>query len=87
MTHVRCSSSLTLLPPPADDAPRLGAESRRLLRLLSIFCREHPAELCARLLRDEARRVLRLPPSTDTPRAKRGPGRSCLWVTSRGPPG
>ena len=61
MTSVRCSPSLTFLQPPADEAPRLGAESRRLLKLLSIFCREHPAELCARLFREEARRVLRLP--------------------------
>lgn len=112
MTRVICSPSLTFLQPPADDRRRLGGDSVRLLKLLSAFAGEHPIDFCARLLREEARRVLNLPPltcqgraaaarlahnqevagsnpapATNTPRAKRGPGRAgCLRLLSRGPP-
>ncbi|MER8556108.1 hypothetical protein NKH37_28810 [Mesorhizobium sp. M1217] len=61
MTALRCSPSLTLLPPPAEPVRRLPPKTLRLLKLLSAFAREHPADLLARLLRDEARRMLRLP--------------------------
>ncbi|TPK15196.1 hypothetical protein FJ872_19565 [Mesorhizobium sp. B2-5-9] len=59
---VVCSQSLTLLPPPAEPARKLPVKTMRLLKLLSTFAREHPADCLARLLRDEARRVLRLAP-------------------------
>lgn len=65
MTAVRCSSSLTLLPPPVEPVRRLPASTLQLLKLLSAFAREQPAELLARLLRDEARRVLRWAPRRD----------------------
>jgi len=87
MIRVVCSPSLTFLQPPAYDMRRLDAGSKRLLKLLSIFSREHPADLCARLLRAEARRVLHLP-VPNNPRAKRGPGMAgLLCLPSRGPPG
>ncbi|RWD71623.1 hypothetical protein [Mesorhizobium sp.] len=86
MNRLVCSPSLTLLQPPPDDRRRLGADIVRLLKLLSIFSREHPADLCARLLREEARRVLNLP-VPNNPRAKRGPGMAgLLCLPSRGPP-
>ncbi|MER9662312.1 hypothetical protein [Mesorhizobium sp. M0159] len=62
MTAVRCSPSLTLLPPPAEPIRQLPAPTQRMLKLLSAFAREHPADLLARLLRDEAKRVLRWAP-------------------------
>lgn len=62
MTAVRVSPSLTLLPPPAEPARGLPAATLRTLKLLSAFSREHPADLLARLLNDEAKRVLRWAP-------------------------
>ncbi|WP_376704717.1 hypothetical protein RQ479_08200 [Mesorhizobium sp. ISC25] len=62
MTALRCSPSLTLLPPPAEPVRRLPPKTLRLLKLLSAFSREYPADLLARLLRDEAKRVLRWGP-------------------------
>ncbi|RWK94511.1 MAG: hypothetical protein E5X86_26640 [Mesorhizobium sp.] len=62
LTVVRCSPSLTLLPPPPEPVRRLPRKTLRLLKLLSAFSREHPADLLARLLRDEAKRVLRWAP-------------------------
>ncbi|MER8478405.1 hypothetical protein [Mesorhizobium sp. M1163] len=61
MTAVRCSPSLTLLQPPAEPVRQLPAPTLRMLKLLAAFACEHPADLLARLLRDEARRTLRLP--------------------------
>ncbi|RWK61818.1 MAG: hypothetical protein EOR85_12875 [Mesorhizobium sp.] len=59
---IRVSPSLTLLPPPAEPVRGLPAATLRMLKLLSAFSREHPADLLARLLRDEAKRVLRWAP-------------------------
>ncbi|RWL21952.1 MAG: hypothetical protein EOR57_05820 [Mesorhizobium sp.] len=61
---IRCSPSLTLLqPPPERRSPhRLPPKTMRMLKLLSAFARETPADLLARLLRDEAKRVLRWAP-------------------------
>lgn len=62
MTALRCSPSLTFLQPPPEPARKLSPRTLRLLKLLSAFARETPAELLARLLRDEAKRVLRWAP-------------------------
>ncbi|TPN16211.1 hypothetical protein FJ973_05840 [Mesorhizobium sp. B2-1-3] len=61
MTAVHCSPSLTLLPPPSEPARKLPSKSVHLLKLLSAFSNQSPVDFLARLLRDEARRVLRLP--------------------------
>lgn len=61
---IRVSPSLTLLQPPSEPVRRLPVATMSLLKLLSAFAREHPADLLARLLRDEAKRVLRWTPRT-----------------------
>lgn len=65
MSRLFCSPSLTLLQPPAEPSRKLPTATVDLLKLLSAFAREQPAELLARLLRDEARRVLRWAPRGD----------------------
>jgi hypothetical protein len=87
MKRLVCSPSLTFLQPPADTRRRLGEDGVSLLKLISSFAGEHPVDLVARLLREEARRMLRLPVHTHTPRAKRGPEGAGRWLSPRGPPG
>lgn len=68
MTRVVCSPSLTLLQPP-PEARRVPPSTMQLLKLLSAFAREHPAQLLERLLRDEAKRVLRWAPRREASHA------------------
>ncbi|TPL30205.1 hypothetical protein [Mesorhizobium sp. B2-4-7] len=62
MTAVRCSLSLTLLQPPAEPSRKLPAQTMLLLKLLSAYAGRHPVDLLSRLLRNEAKRVLRWSP-------------------------